>query len=75
MANVNVKIANVTLVNVAGKKMAKKSSFKEKKALLVRLGKPELTHVKNERYLDDLLNTVTSSKVYANGSSTRLVRS
>ena len=55
--------------------MTKKSSFKEKKALLTRLGKPELTYVKNERYLDDLLNVVTSSKVYANGGSTRLVRS
>jgi hypothetical protein len=55
--------------------MAKKSSFKEKKALLVRLGKPELTHVKNERDLDNLIGMVTSSKIYASGSSTRLVRS
>ena len=75
MTNANVKNANVTLVNVAGKKMAKKSSFKEKKALLTRLGKPELTNVKNERYLDNLIGMVTSSKIYANGSSTRLVRS
>ena len=55
--------------------MAKKSSFKDKKALLARLGKPELTYVKNQRDLDNLLGTVTSSKVYANGGSTRLVRS
>jgi len=75
VANVNVKTANVTLVNVAGKKMAKKSSFKDKKALLARLGKPELTYVKNQRDLDNLLGTVTSSKVYANGGGTRLVRS
>ena len=55
--------------------MAKKSSFKEKKALLTRLGKPELTNVKNERDLDNLIGMVTGSKVYANGGSTRLVRS
>lgn len=55
--------------------MTKKSSFKEKKALLARLGKPELTNVKNERDLDNLLGMVTGSKVYASGSSTRPVRS
>ena len=75
MTNANVKTANVTLVNVAGKKMTKKNSFKEKKALLTRLGKPELTNVKNERDLDNLLGMVTGSKVYASGSSTRSVRS
>ena len=70
-----MKTANVTLGNVGGKKMAKKSSFKEKKALLARLGKPELTYVKNQRDLDNLIGMVTGSKVYANGGSTRLVRS
>ena len=55
--------------------MAKKSSFKDKKALLARLVKPEWTHFAHESYLNNLLKGVTSSKVYANGGSTRLVRS
>jgi len=51
--------------------MAKKdNSFKEK------TGKPELTNVKNERDLDNLMAISTpNTKTYANGGGTRLVKS
>ena len=58
--------------------MAKKdNSFKEKKELLARItGKPELTNVKNERDLDNLMAIATPNvKTYANGGGTRLVKS
>jgi hypothetical protein len=58
--------------------MAKKDdSFKQKKELLARItGKPELTNVKNERDLDNLMAmTIPNPKTYANGGGTRLVKS
>ena len=58
--------------------MAKKDdSFKQKKELLARItGNPELTDVKNERDLDNLMAiAIPNPKTYANGGGTRLVKS